>query len=770
MKKELVTHFTYNTIESQAVGGTVAIFDLSKGTAKKLYLFVEIESSDKDNASIITALSSQLQHHFYSAPTETVEYAFENALAKANASIKDNLLTKPKNWLTKIHIAAVASTKEEVHISTVGNVRAYLIHQERIIDILGNGTSNTKAQTAQAPNPIKLFSNIVSGSLYQDTAITILNDTVLDYLSEERIRKCIKEYNPQEALAKIEELLSKAPPTKQFAMAILKRMVGTKPVVEMVPETGTPRKKEAPQKESTRPTKKEKPIPEEFEEAYDDTIDTGVEHISDTDPLDMYDEEPEDAESLSYLKPRDGYTMDRNSISAQSILDSIKRTAPIVGQKILTYILAGLSWLLAHIQAGITKAGPAVSNLPGVLKNIWKNRKARDYHFSKIKDTVKEKTQQTTKKVTQASPTQKYILMAVGVLVLIFVGSLVLRARENTIVAVNEDFSDRKNAIEQQLNEAEAALIYNNESRARQVLLDVQHAITSLSQEYPEKVSELESYTSQMTSMQDRSEHKKVFNDLSPFVTIIPAPITEQQTGLVSLAEGVYYYDGVQERIAELDAENALLLSLPLDNQGLAGFQTAAFLNETDIAALSEDTVYFVDTSDETLSKQLFEYNPATAFPFTSYAQNLYTLDPDTRTIIRYRKAGQGFTPAQEWMQETYDFSGMTDIAVDGFIYTLHESGDIHVFLRGAYNKKIAFPVADKPTGTPRLYTTEDSDYFYILDTSKQRIVHMTKTGELIVQYVSPLLAEAQSFVVDPEENNIYVLVHDAIYQIPLEK
>src|SRR3989338_2152497 len=135
-----------NKIESLLIdrspsrAGSIAIanFTEAENSRSCLSVFAEIQASDKDNAEIIKILTSDLHGNFKNSPTSILELAFEDALSKTNVLLKDILLSKPKNWLNKMNVLAVAIKNRDIHLSAVGEMHAFLIHQEKMIDILGS--------------------------------------------------------------------------------------------------------------------------------------------------------------------------------------------------------------------------------------------------------------------------------------------------------------------------------------------------------------------------------------------------------------------------------------------------------------------------------------------------------------------------------------------------------------------------------------------------------------------------------------------------------
>jgi len=477
--------------------------------------------------------------------------------------------------------------------------------------------------------------------------------------------------------------------------------------------------------------------------------------------------------------------MEKTSLTYKNILRKIGKLSGKYTKIGLRLLLAYLSKLLEKIQKGLSKLLLFLSKLPSIIKLIWKNRKARDYHLSKIFNRTKDKSQavqdssishhkeqdklkDAKQKISNISKKQKTIMLAIFGLVIIFVASIAIRAKENKEEDIQENFKIDFSSIEQKINEAEAALIYKNNSGARQILSEAQDIISNLKKENPDNEESFTELESKIFDLQNKSEKKSVLTNLTTFINIIPAPISAKETGLLFNNKSIFYFDGIGEKISQLDIENGLLLTIPFNNQGIESFNIAVSLTETTIASLLKDKVLIIDTEDETIKKQRFDFDPSDSSAFASYGGNLYTFPPTKDNIIRYRRAGTGFTTAQKWMQQDYDLSNMVDIAVDGFIYTLDNNGDIHAFLKGKFNKIIPFPASGRPENNISFYTNDEIDNFYILDSSNKRIIQMTKTGDLIRQYVSDNFLSANDILVNKDETMLYVLAEDKIYQISI--
>lgn len=720
MKNRHTTIVSTEVLRQSGAPGSLHVFELSNEQAKdsQLVVLVEIEISDKDNEIIIEDMVREIEQQFFNSPAKETEYAFENALAKANIKVKDILLAKPKNWLNRIHVAVLAIADSEVHMASVGMVHAFLVHSGKIVDVLKapNGPA--------APNPVKLFTNIVSGTLAPDTSMVLVNESVLDYLSVERIRKCAQELDAPEALAALTELLGRAPSHKQFGLAVVSRQ--EQRALSKTPATDMPE----PQKTLSRP---------------------GIYAEEEYETVPAYRSEPGRADER--MAPR-------TTAAAKSIALAIAKKSVHYGHIALEFALAALAKSLEALQRAVRRGVPAAVGISKTVFASLKSQDTRAYIITRIK-------YRGTQFIHGQSRTRQAAGLAIIALILVFAGSIAVRGHRQNQEERALAFESSMASIGQKMSEAEASLIYGNKIKSQALLAEIQTLLTNLSLEFPNQEERYSQIRASITELQNKGEQKQTITDIEIAATIIPAPLSPNQTGLVSLgAQGIFFYDGVAEKIASLDTQNQLLLSLPLANQGIASFHAALGLEGSELAAFTEGKVLIVDTDDETVTAQEFSYAPADVQPFASYNGNIYTFSPDENRIMRYRRAGAGFTAAQNWLSQDYELATMRDIAVDGSIYLLDSQGTIHTFLNGKINNTIPWGAQELPGEYTRLYTSGTSDVFYVLDPVHSRVVVINKQGDLLIQLVNPVLANATDLVVDPNEKNLYTLSGDTIHRL----
>lgn len=150
---------------------------------------------------------------------------------------------------------------------------------------------------------------------------------------------------------------------------------------------------------------------------------------------------------------------------------------------------------------------------------------------------------------------------------------------------------------------------------------------------------------------------------------------------------------------------------------------------------------------------------------FWMYSGNVYLADAGSSDIHKYLVATEGYSSKRSYVSApSSQLSKTTAIAIDSDMYVAAGSS----VLKYASGVREDFPLSipdDSGVTFEDIFTSQDVDSVYLLDTDSQRIFIVSKEGVFEKQVSADILKRADDFIVDPE-HGILVLAQDTIYQL----
>lgn len=148
--------------------------------------------------------------------------------------------------------------------------------------------------------------------------------------------------------------------------------------------------------------------------------------------------------------------------------------------------------------------------------------------------------------------------------------------------------------------------------------------------------------------------------------------------------------------------------------------------------------VYAPASGAQALALPGLDISSGAGWQMASYEGRLYVLAPEQGQVLRYPPRGKGFEEPEGYFPPGagVDLNSVRDMAIDGYIYLLWERGLVRRFL-GGQEQPLPILLPDVPLGqTPALFARPDEEaaYLYIVDAVQQRVVQLTKEGELVRQ------------------------------------
>ncbi len=138
-----------------------------------------------------------------------------------------------------------------------------------------------------------------------------------------------------------------------------------------------------------------------------------------------------------------------------------------------------------------------------------------------------------------------------------------------------------------------------------------------------------------------------------------------------------------------------------------------------------------------------------------AYLTYLYLADAGNNKIYRYPRAEGGFGAGASWLKEEIGLENISDMAIDENIYLASKDKIIKLFKGKAAELNLEFSAT--PIAFNKIFTDGETSSIYVLDGASGRLVKFAKSGEIISQYYSEGLEEAQDLAVDEKNNKVFI-------------
>lgn len=156
-----------------------------------LFGFFEVEIHDQDAAYIVNFLASVAKKEYFANPRRSSVESFEAALHKINVALAEIVKHGNVSWLGHLHGALGAINQNTLNFSVTGEGEIYLAREEDLRSI-----STGLAENENEPHPLKTFTEVSSGELYDGDLIFALSPSVWSLFSPEDLRRSLNRLGP----------------------------------------------------------------------------------------------------------------------------------------------------------------------------------------------------------------------------------------------------------------------------------------------------------------------------------------------------------------------------------------------------------------------------------------------------------------------------------------------------------------------------------------------------------------------------------------------
>lgn len=723
----------------------------------RLFAVMEIDSQDTINDNILDIIANEIHAQYYRSESFEMETAFENALQKTNQKLQELISEIGEEWLHSMNIVLGVQKGKALVFTNIGRVIAMMVHNGKIIDVLDS--AKTKAQDI---NPLKIFNNIVAGEASDNSALIFATETILDYLSKEKIKRILEEKKPDEAVEELYHLLEEDTTNTNFAALLIK----AEGMREQISQNG-----EIPVIN--------KPAPVQRSINGEDSMSNLLGKQNQTEELLSTSLWPKVKKSLRQYIGNIGKKNDTASVekdeqqvkfSSQTANAASTRTIKISGN-IAQKIISALKYIIVALGGSIRSLMSRTRS--SQIKGFSTNKKSYPKRNQRSgKGSASKGLAGLIQRFKALTLTQKIFFIVAIVVLLIFAQLVVNRGEENITKEQESSYSQTIGDIDLKINEGKAAALYDNET-ARGIFLEAKTMLESIPTEseiYKERGEELSGILSaQLRQVNniitlENPSPKLDFSGINPKIEI---------SNVILLGASVYGFDKNNKSVYRGNLENQDTTVTISDSSSENTFAQAAKASPgTGVTILSDQTFELFNPVAETLTPLNLQY-ANTDHNFTDlsvFGIRLYTLDTKNNQIFRHRKTNEEFGTGEPWVTDGTKLDNAISLSIDGEIYILRNNGTVTKLNAGTNDSSFTLAEIDPKLDTAQtIYTDENTENLYILDALNQRVVVFTKEGSLVAQYTSSAFNSLSDMIVDEANNKIYVLNSTKLYEIDLQ-
>lgn len=723
---------------------------LKENLAGKIFVLAEIGGKKNEGRKIFDFLVAALNDNYYNDDKILfrgkieglkIENIFEAAVTKTNKNLADFLISeKIRLNPSAANITIGVIYENKLHFANFGRNRALLIYRRgddyEIINVEANASEapdKAEESEAAAGKATKLFSSVISGEVPFSSYFIFASEALPEYLSGKEMINIVTKLPPITAAEQIKNVLMRMNTYVPFLGIIIKNTAG-------LPSQET--KEEVNESLSMRASGSSLNYTEEKTEQM--LAPAGL--ISFPKILRKLKElsakwQPKPAlEHKKYLRAEDKPAspagqapLDLGQIKS---LNLARSDSFLLKEKIFFKKKPG--WLGVSLK----KVFQSLPNL--FTPDLWSDlvRKSREW-------------------VKSLNLRNRWLFGALGLVILIFIVSLIYTNWSHERQAAQANFTNLVNAIEDKENAIDAHLLYNDEVGAGTALVEAQALLSSL----PQARSDQKDVYDRLAARLEAASEK-----IQKIIKVSGVTVFDNLSGLgvnsLVYAAGKIYAAGGQA--VYLLAESASSTRLAVN--GAQDLTHPVFEKNDRIYYQDADRiVQFNIKAKTTGALQVNGLDKSLVTSYYVFNGNLYILAKSQNQIYRYNRSANTFGAKSDWLKEAVDLSQASDLGIDGDIYILKNDGSVLKFRKGQAADYAAGALSPAMTGASKLIV--GGNYLYIFEASSKRLAVLAKKdGHLINQYVVDSLKQPKDLAVDEAGRAAYFLDGDQVVKISLNQ
>jgi hypothetical protein len=723
---------------------------IKESLAGKLITLIEISEVNNSSIKLINFLFQQLNNNYYQndkiilrerISTIKPEHIFETALTKTNKDLENFIKQeKIKTSLSAINISVALLYGQNFHFANTGKNRIFLYYRQTKENISSNKLKDSQKNINEYKisdlgkatkdsvdfKKNKLFNNVISGELPPKSIIMISNETLPEYITEKKLTNIVSTLPPISAAEQIKSLLNNVNSYVSFQSIIIK-ITKRETSVILNPQNQT-----SPGNISqldTTETKTEKILSP-----------SGFFNIKKWGKIIKSSDKNLDSVKSLGLKDKI-YSQKKPIINTKKTVNAFKH--------FFLTLLNGAYYLFSII----TKAPIIKQRIKNLILN-FKSFPGKIITFF-LKMNLK-----------------KRLLLTLAILSIVLLTiNINLNKKEQKQIAQNEEFQELISEIEKKQHQAEASLLYSNETNAQKLFGEITTLMEKLPQITDEQQKAYNDFKARLDLQLEKTNRVVRFNEKEIIANLsnINSAAEPNDIFLLTDAKRIYSADPKDRSVYIIDLEDLSITVVADTSEATANLKYPVMASNESVYYFSTgNVVEFTTTDNEIKILPINLLGDASQFVAAdTYNSRYYILNRQESQIYRYTRNANTFSSPYAWIQEAADFSDAIDISIDGHIYVLLSTGEIIKYLRGN-SIEFKLETINPPLLNPSaIYSSPDLKFIYILEPSESRLILYDKSGQFLEQYKDEFIKNAKDFAVDEIDKHIYFLKGTEIMKTP---
>ncbi len=421
------------------------------------------------------------------------------------------------------------------------------------------------------------------------------------------------------------------------------------------------------------------------------------------------------------------------------------------------------NWLDRIKTMGAT-AGTIGKNLSSDMRQKIKNRPSlsdivsnRSGSIGMVQNQFKRVTKQfQPATIRSLSRTKKLFLISAAILLVALIANIVIARYYQTQKNKNATTVASISSLEKLANDANAALLYGDESQAITLLSDLQKQLEALTNVPTDQVEAVDKVRAQAQELQNKvgkvtpasPTNLGTLGNADHLISLPNYLATETNRTVVGY-----------NRTSKSIQDNVLRTSEPILRSTFLKNNTAVIYNGSELLVWNFQNGVIGGAFSDQVPK-LADMGGMRLYPTNN---RVYIIDRANRQVISFAATETAFSKPTVSISAVPELASASDLAIDGSIY-IATGGTILKFNSGA--RQEFTPGVTSLSDTTKLYTQPDFTNLYVLDKGNKRVVILSKSGSLVKTITSDQFNDLKDFSVDEKGKTIYILNNTSLLSI----